>query len=225
MTTSQTGNKFWLNRGERGEFKLINLGYIKSEKGISYRELSVPKFLHISSKPFYGFNRKTVACNGNDCELCAKNLKPSKVFTVHIVMSGKEMIYDMPTSAMIAISDKIKKMENEGKTESEILNTIFVLERLEPSQRPWFTCGIIQGDNIISEELTRLTDEDIEVLKRLNDALKEKKYANPRGAMINTLQRKYEWNEAKIKEAFDKYLDDYGFLRSATKAEEGVEGE
>lgn len=213
---------FYLNHEETVVFSLTSIGGYRNISGIDVWELGVPFAKHISRTPFAPSGKKMQVCAGAHCELCGAGFKPTKLYPVHIIIRGEQYashdgtdkIYEMPTSAHDAIVAAIQGLRENDKTEEEIMQTEFVLTRLKPGQRPFFTCLVRYDGEIIEEpeELT-ISQEDLELLKKLDSMLRAKKFNNPRGAMYRTLKEKYNWPEAKIQTAFDTVLTDEGFLK------------
>lgn len=212
MGMSKDGRRIWIDYNDKLSFKLVSIGYTKSEKGFTVRELAIPKFVHIGRTPFAIYNKKLVPCVGADrCDLC-QHFKPSKTFPVHIIVNTEEKIFDMPATAHYALVDKIQKLEDAGKVEAEILDTTFVLERLPSGVKPFFICSILSEGKPVEITVT-FSEEDMDILKRLDKALKSKEYPNPATMMAKTLTQRYGWSEMKIKEAFEKFLNENGFLK------------
>lgn len=228
MPVAKSNKFFYLDHEESVVFNLVSLGSKRIEKDQEIYELAPPFLKHVSKTAFVPSGRKTMVCAGAHCELCEKGFKPSKFYPVHIIIKGEqygthdgtEKIFDMPTSAHEAIVGAVKGLQENDKTEEEILKTDFLLERLKPNMRPYFTCLVRYGEMIDeAPDEIKLTDEDMEILSKLDKMLKTGTYKNPRGAMYRTLRERYQWTEQKVMFAFDTVLTEEGFLREDDKNE------
>jgi len=221
MPPSKNPKWFYLNYGESVRFKLFQLGSELDNNGKLVRFLGKPIYTHIRTTPFPN-GKKTMPCAGERCEACSGGHKPTKLFPVHILVGEgkdqKEYVMDMLVSAHGSITDQIETIITRGGTEDDVLQTEFQLTRLQPREKPFFNCTTVQRDFTPTPEeleVSKLTEEDVEVLRSLSESMKAKRPTNPRGSVIITLKKKYEWPDIKINNAFDTVLDDYGFIKEA----------
>jgi hypothetical protein len=218
MPPSKNPKWYYLNYGESVKFKLIQIGSELDDKGKLLRFLAKPIYTHIRDYPFPN-GRKTMACAGERCEACLGGHQPTKFFPVHILVGDKEYIMDMTSTAHGAITEEIDSIVARGGTEDDVLQTEFILGRLQRREKPYFVCTIVQSETELTPEeleISKITEKDMEILRAISDQLKKNKdIKNPRGSVILTLRKKYDWPDIKINKAFEDYLDDYGFFRES----------
>jgi hypothetical protein len=219
MPVSKNSKWYYLTHGESVRFKLLQIGAELDNKGRLVRFLATPIYTHIGSTPFSN-GRKSMPCAGERCPACLGGHKPTKFFPVHILVNGTEYVMDMSSVAHSAVTEQIDDMIDKGATEDDILQTEFILTRLQPREKPYYICTVVQPNTELTPEeleITKMTEEDIGILKALSDYLKaHPEIKNPRGSVIITLRKKYDWPDIKINRAFELYLDDYGHFRSDT---------
>ena len=217
MPPSKNPKWFYLNYGESVRFKLFQVGSELDNNGKLFRFLAKPIFTHIRSYPFPN-GRKTMACAGDRCEACLGGHKPTKMFPVHIFVTATntEHIMDMTATAHESITEQIDAIIKRAGTDDDVLQTEFQLTRLQPKEKPYFICTTVQQDfDPTPEEMetAKITEADIEILRKINEQMKKQNPSNPRGSMIITLRKKFEWPDIKINNAFESgILDDYGYL-------------
>jgi len=224
MPESKNRKFFYLSYGESIRFKLLNVDnqILRDSGSVRVERLASPIKIHVSSKPFAN-GRKMEPCAGeNRCPYCATKNKPQTKFPVSIIgfpnePMEREYLMDLSVWAHDSVLGQVQGILDRGGTATDITNTIFMLERLQKGEKPGFTCRIATEymPEIISEKdefFEKLTDDDILILKKINNILKTKAYAQPRGSVIKTLQEKYHWTDTKIELAFSTVLDDNGYL-------------
>lgn len=220
MPPSKNPKWYYLDYGESMRFKLTQIGSELDDKGKLVRFLVKPIFIHIRNYPFPN-GKKRMPCAGERCEACAGGHKPTKFFPVNILLTSenppKEYVMDMLTTAHSAVAEQIDLLVSRGATDDDVLQTEFQMTRLQRREKPFFVCTTVQRDfNPTPEELefTKITEEDIKILRALTEKLKNSPdIKNPRGSVMITLKKKYEWPDLKINNAFENYLDDYGYLK------------
>lgn len=215
MPPSKNPKWFFLNYSESVRFHLVDIGSELDHNGKLTRFLAKPIYTHIRNTPFPN-GRKTMPCAGERCEACMGSHKPTKFFPIHIIVEEKEYVMDTNSSAHAAIVEKIDDILRLG-TEEDVLNTEFQLTRLKPREKPYFVCTTVARDfEPTDEELesAKITENDLKILRALSEELKKRAdIKNTRGSVILTLKKKYDWPDLKIDAAFDKYLDNFGFIK------------
>jgi hypothetical protein len=220
MPLSKNGKFYYLLNGEHIDFKLAPFNEAWIDDRMNILRLAMPSATHISSKPFKGTNYKVMACRGRErCPICASGHNPTDLYPVNLVIAGldDEVIMEMPPTAHSVVVTEVQKMLDNGATYHDILDTEMRLHRMARGVRPTHECFIITETGVPhrveeEEDIPIITDEDKNLLRKIDALLKTGKYANPRGTVMRTLREKYNWPDDKIDLAFETVLTDEGYF-------------